>query len=200
LNQTDSAYTKTSAERLQQGDILRSVPYFYPRFEGLGASQLDVTLPYIVILTQDCDLQWDFCKREIQKEELQDHFLHAILVCPAYNAQKFREGTHLDHWRVKMGKPDHYHNIKSNNHKRYHHLDEDRNYTVPELILDFKHYYAIHVDVLYKMKTSRRYVATIEKLFREDLSHRFSFYLSRIGLPDLKLVDKSELAQCINAG
>ena len=143
-------------------------------------------------------MEQDFTKRKIEKEELQDHFLHTVLVCPAYPSQKFKQGTHLDHWPVKMAKQQHYSNIKSNMHKRYHHLKEDKKIGVPDLILDFKHYYAIHMDVLYKLY-AEHFFAHINCLFREDLSHRFSFYLSRVGLPDIVSSDKSKQAQPTNA-
>jgi hypothetical protein len=156
-----------------------------------------VELPYIVVLTQDCDLLQDFTKREIEKEDLQDHFLHTILVCPAYPSERFKEGTHLSHWGVRMSRIKNYSAIEDNMHKRYHHLTEDEQQGIPDLILDFKHYYAIPVDTLYKLYPYHRF-ASIKKLFREDLSHRFSFYLSRIGLPDVVPPENSQQTKSAN--
>jgi len=74
--------------------------------------------------------------------------------------------------------------IKQNNVDRYHFLSEDKDLQVPDLLIDFKTYYAVGIEwVLAKYQSC--YLATINELFREDLSRRFSNYLSRIGLPDL---------------
>lgn len=56
---------------------------------------------------------------------------------------------------------------------------------LPELVIDFKHYYAIPRDTLFRMYPEH-YLVTINQLFRESLSQRFSNYLSRIGLPELE--------------
>jgi len=203
LSQTDSAYTKETSLRPQQGDILQRVTYLHWRFveaTPLRPPFFQVVLPYIVVLTQDCDLEQDFTKRVEEEEELQDHFLHTALVCPAYPSQKFREGTHLDNWQVKMSKPEHYNSsIKGNMHKRYHRLSEDKETGVPELILDFKHYYAIPMDVLYELYASKHYFAHINELFREDLSQRFSYYLSRIGLPVFEASSKQKESERTDA-
>ena len=72
--------------------------------------------------------------------------------------------------------------IKNNQDPRYHFLRKDLDLQVPELVIDFKHYYTIPRDFLYE-KIEHHYLGTMSELFREFLSQRFAFYLSRIGLP-----------------
>jgi len=71
--------------------------------------------------------------------------------------------------------------ILNNNHSRYHYLKEDKDKGIPELIIDFKHYYTIHIEVLYNSED--KYLCSLDDLYKEDLSQRFASYLSRIGLP-----------------
>ena len=54
---------------------------------------------------------------------------------------------------------------------------------LPPLIMDFKHYFTIPLKTLESKLNDR--ICTIEPLFRESISQRFSFFLSRIGLPNI---------------
>jgi len=187
LNKIDSRYVKdTSIKRICQGDILRDVDVLdsYTRDSSGELKYDELTLPYIIVMTQDCDLESDFKNRSNISSESQDKYLRTILVCPAYNASEFREGTHLEdiglkmaEWNTKLFKQ-----IKEQNHARFHFLEQDQALQVPELVVDFKHYYTIPRDTLFGMYKDH-YLVTINQLFREYLSQRFSNYLSRIGLP-----------------
>jgi hypothetical protein len=52
-------------------------------------------------------------------------------------------------------------------------------------VVDFKHYYGIHIDMLYDV-FDRYYHVSLNELFREELSQRFSAFLSRVGVPKFK--------------
>ena len=108
------------------------------------------------------------------------------MVSPAYLAEKVRSGTHLEELNLLMQ------NINSlrwsvilkNQNYRYHYLPKDNKLNIPPLVVDFKHYYTIPRDFFYE-KFLDNYIGTLDQLFRESLSHRFSHYLSRIGLPEI---------------
>lgn len=85
----------------------------------------------------------------------------------------------MEKWDTKRFKQ-----IRDQNNARYQFLEPDLELLVPELVIDFKHYYAIPRATLFKMY-KEHYLVTINQLFREFLSQRFSNYLSRIGLPIL---------------
>jgi|GEM_PF-177769 len=185
----DSRYVKRTIKRVCQGDILRDIDVIdsYTK-DASGELEYDeLTLPYIVVMTQDCDLDKDFKNRSEDKPEKHDKFLRTILVCPAYIASEFRDGNHLEDLKLKMEKWDtkRFKQIKEQNNARYHFLDADQKLQVPELVIDFKHYYAIPRDTIDRMYPEH-YLVTVNQLFREYLSQRFSNYLSRIGLPELK--------------
>lgn len=185
----DSMYVKHTSKRICQGDILRNIEVidWSMKDSSSGYEISKVTLPYIIIMSQDCDLEWDFKSRLETTPAKHDKLLQNILVCPAYIAEDFKDGEHLRSIGLKMerwGKDD-YKRIKQQNNARFHFLEQVQALQVPQLIVDFKHYYTIPRDALYRMYP-RHYLATINQLFRESLSQRFSNYLSRIGLPELK--------------
>lgn len=189
LSKIDSMYVKLASKRICQGDIFRSIDIIdWNIKDNLSEYEISkATLPYIIVMSQDCDLEWDFNNRSEPASVKHDKYLQTILVCPAYNAAEFKAGDHLKSNRLKMQEwnSDDYKRIKQQNHTRFHFLEQNQTLQVPQLIVDFKHYYTIPRDALYKMY-AEHYLSTINPLFRESLSQRFSNYLSRIGLPELK--------------
>jgi hypothetical protein len=75
--------------------------------------------------------------------------------------------------------------LMRNNNPRYHYLKFPSDISVPDSIIDFKHYFTVNVEYLKTVKKDS-FVCSLKPLFREQLSHRFAFFLSRIGLPDRK--------------
>jgi len=79
---------------------------------------------------------------------------------------------------------DQFKKLKQNKDERYHFLSPCDEYQIPELIIDFKIYYTLQVDYI-ENRYHDCYLATINELFRELLSQRFTNYISRIGLPKI---------------
>ena len=187
----DSPYCKYSKTRVCQGDILRDSPIMEWEFTDSNYKEYNIIknpLPYIVVMTQDCDLEQDYKNRNEGVCEKHDKHLQSILVCPAYPAEKFRVGEHLERINYVMedwgGKR--FKKIKDQKYERFHFLVADSKMQVPELVIDFKHYYTMPRNAIYMMILDEHYLVTIRELFRESLSQRFSYFLSRIGLPDIK--------------
>jgi len=187
LSKIDSMYVKHTSKRICQGDILREIDVIdWDINDTSGDYEISNTnLPYIIVMTQDCDLEWDFNNRSELAAKTQDKYLHTVLACPAYNASEFKKGVHLAGLTMNPWGGDLYKKIKHQNNTRFHYLEQNQALQVPQLVVDFKHYYTIPRDALYKMYVDH-YLVTINTLFRESLSQRFSSYLSRIGLPELK--------------
>ena len=73
--------------------------------------------------------------------------------------------------------------IKQNNNPRYHYLDFPDDISISNTqIIDFKHYFTVNVDYLIKNK-EQDFICRVSELYREEISQRFSNFLSRIGLP-----------------
>ena len=178
-----SQYRENNNKRLYQGDILKDLKFVIgdPKIE----TEKDVfCLPFAVILSQDCDIQCDFFCRE--SNENQDKFLLSLLICPAFPIEEFSQGKHLEPWQMEIFEEKLIERIKKNDkYKRYHFLQGEPLLSIPELIIDFKQFFTLPRNFLYKQKKDKKYVASLNEIFRERLSQRFSNYLSRIGLPEL---------------
>lgn len=183
-------YRKHNADRIVQGDILKEVKFSDWNWDAKRNDVIiyEKKLPYVVILTQDCDLEQDFKYRTTAVKN-DDKILQSILVCPAYGWQDFTKGDHLKDFKLTMEPitSDKKNLIRTQQVPRFHYLEEDSENQTGPWVIDFKHYYTLPVEfLLYIYK--KHYVSSMNELFRESLSQRFSFYLSRIGLPEIKKV------------
>ena len=175
--------------RISQGDIYRNVEYIEYAVEKDGEIEISkISFPYIVVMTQDCDLQWDYKSRYGRpKSANQDKFLLSVLVVPMYNAEHFFLGEQLSELQIDMrkikksgteGKK-----IVDNQIERYHYFEFPDDISIVNSIVDFKHYFSVNIEYLKKQKQAD-FVCRIPPLFREKLSHRYAHFLSRIGLPE----------------
>jgi hypothetical protein len=173
--------------RCSQGDILRDLKIISATDFNDETGETDVTelfYKYSIVISQECDLEHDFNTRNNASTSNHDKYLPNILIVPAYLFEEFKSGKHRgeDFKGLIWGGSDVV-RIKNNNNPRFHFISSDTRYQVPELVIDFKHVQTISRNILYKNLT-KSYLATIAELYRESLSHRYSHYLSRIGLPD----------------
>lgn len=177
-------YAKSSKDRLSQGDVLENVEYKIIALEDESRVLYSITFPYIIVLTQDCDLEWDFENRNDTEKKNHDKFLQSVLFCPAYISEQFKEGQHLLKLNLTMATwtGDLWKRVIQNQHDRFHYLEGGTEMNMPNLIIDFKHYYTISRDEIYG-SYKEKYKTSVETLYREQLSQRFAYYLSRIGLP-----------------
>lgn len=183
----ENPYENAKSDRLQQGDIYRDVSLVeWAHKENDAVVTKLRELPHVVVLSQDCDLDQDFRDRADSASGKHDKYLQAVLLCPAYQSTVFKSGEHLQELGLAMqvwGGPD-WKRIIQNQHYRYHYLEAFPDLQIPELIIDFKHYITAPRDVLYRPNFKINYLGTISELYRENLSGRFAYYLSRIALPE----------------
>jgi hypothetical protein len=196
LSQINARYRQKPIDRIMQGDIFEDVPVL--RWELVDEEKITTKDPdrlkFAIVLSQECDLDADFRNWRDAARKDHDKCLPSVLVCPAYPSEQFKLGEHLGpekpmlNWK-KQGLFD---QIKKNNHARFHFLekatqsDNENGIYVPSLVVDFKHYHALPIKAVYRLYDLGHYVGSINELFREELSHRFSFYLGRIGVPPLE--------------
>jgi hypothetical protein len=164
---------------VRQGDIIRGLEYEFIE------NQEKVPFPYVVVLTQDCDLDQDYKARLVDNH---DKYIDSVLVAPAFIATELQNGSHLvilGRHTEKKGKTTGtvWNYIKTNRDPRYHLLSSDTDYSIPELVIDFKHFYTVPRELIYSAHQDKC-IATIDELFREHLSTRFASFLARIALPD----------------
>lgn len=187
--------TKTYLEpssTINQCDIFRDVEFIeYVKEEGTSIEVSKIVFPHVIVLTQACDLQQDYNARkklEETKNGTHDKFLISVIVAPLYNFEDFRQGMHLNQLGLIMDAKGRRNksicdNIIKNENKRYHYLNFSADVDLVESVIDFKHYFSVTVNYLNDIYKDN-YICSIDTLYREAISQRFSNFLSRIGLPD----------------
>ncbi len=177
--------TKVDDFRLYQGDIISNVRHIESYVEVKGNIRLSqIFFPLAIVLTQDCDLESEHLNRG---ETIGNNALISVLLAPIYNAEHLRAGSHLMHPTIDLESASHssrpWTQITNNNNTRYHYLQFPDAIKIVPSVIDFKHYFSVDVNAL-KAHREKHYICTVDPLFREDISHRFAYYLSRIGLPE----------------
>lgn len=185
-SQIQYRYSVTNPKlRFNQGDILKDINLVVPTSINTETEEVSIsriTLSYGVVVNQECDLEHDFTCRSNPTPKDYDKYLPNILILPAYLPDSFKRGEHRDNLVGNIWSTDQMKRIKQNNELRFHFLDTEAKYQIPELIIDFKHVHTVNSDVIYSL-INKIYLASISEIFRENLSQRYCNYLSRIGLP-----------------
>lgn len=188
---------KKYKERVSQGDIYKDVWCFENISEDSENLYIKrVKFPYVVVLTQDCDIQQH--NEYVNRKSGQ---LFSVLVAPVYNVATFMEGKHLE--KLNLDAPSYlvsknkgkilnetgqYINstgmsIINNDIQRFHYIPLDENVEIPPCVVDFKNYFSVGMEFLANDKKND-FVCRLKPLYRELLTQRFSNFLSRIGLPN----------------
>jgi hypothetical protein len=170
---------------LRQGDILRNIDFpAYRRIEDNRAELSILRFPRAVVLSQDCDIASDLLS--IPKGDIR---LVSVLMAPLYEMSDAAEGNHLKdlgmhHEGLRGKNSGSGQDLRNNANPRYHCLPLSQAGIEPDLIADFKHYFAVSCDYLRAVRAMEdTLVASLNELYREDLCQRFAAYLTRIGLP-----------------
>lgn len=187
--------TKTYQETqpiINQCDIFRDVEFIEYILENKDLIEISkIVFPQVIVLTQACDLQQDFDARKKLSETQNgnhDKFLISAIVAPIYNFEDFRQGKHLEQLGLEMEPKGRRNkslcgNIIKNENKRYHYLNFGQDVELVESVIDFKHYFSVTINYLNSIY-DKKYVCSIDSLYRELILQRFSNFLGRIGLPD----------------
>ena len=177
---------------VSQGDIYKNVEFIEKIKEENGIIEIrKIVFPYAIILTQECDLTHDFSFR-FNKQKNGDKILLSVLAAPIYNADHVSNGEHLSQIRdrpmqeIKMKRKNKFttgwKKLIQNETPRYHYLEFPNEIAIVPSVIDFKHYFSVNLDYLYEMRQNN-FLCKVSELYREDISHRFAGFLSRIGLP-----------------
>jgi len=187
---------KKFRDRVSQGDIYKDVWCFENISEDAENIYIKrVKFPYVVVLTQDCDIQ-----QHTEYVNRKSGQLFSVLVAPLYNVAKFMEGTHLTNLNLEApsylskkgtvleATGQHLNSIGNsiinNDIKRFHYIPiDDKELEIPPCVVDFKNYFSVGVNFLEQDK-KKDFVCRLKPLYRELLTQRFSNFLSRIGLPE----------------
>ncbi len=172
---------------IRQGEILSNVKQIalLSESDGLdGGNEISIVEhPYCIVVSQDCDLDWDFRERKgDSKTYNSSKLLNCILFCEADTARAVRDNTNAGGWKK----------IPCNNEvSKFHFLERiprDLDLAregIPELVTNFRRIFAVESDYLYRCiesgEVSRRSVLVSPYL--EHFCGRFHNYQGRIALP-----------------
>lgn len=178
---------------LRQGEILTGVVQYKPKVDSLTTPEASsipfekIIHPYAIIVTQDCDLDWDYdARNNTQEGKSKSHkLLNSILLCEVDTARSIKDDKDRQINSVEWNY------IKTNRHERYHFfqaitskldLEQDG---LPELTLDFKRVFGIDADNLYyqvKNGIAKRRCILVSP-YLEHFSTRYHFFHQRVALP-----------------
>lgn len=175
-----------SSEALRQGEILTGVIQFKPipdrsspSFDNIQFAQ--IIHPYGIIVSQDCDLDWDYKAR--QEESKPQKLLNTILFCEVYAAPEIRRHPDMNSQQ--------WNSVKTNRHEQYHFFEQVPSECdlsqegLPELTADLKKVFSIDAQFLYHQisikKAQRRTVLVSPYL--EHFSNRYHSFQGRVALP-----------------
>lgn len=184
---------------LRQGEVLAGVIQVHLGSDSLEQNAADVSIeevvhPYALILTQDCDLDWDYKARtpapgqqaqdEREENRRRAKIVPNILFCELATAESLRP---------RLPGSDVLRRIRTNQDERYHcfpavSADLDRlDIGLPELVADFKRVFTIPTDELYvRLQASATRRSVLQPPFLQHLSTRFGYFCLRVALPEPK--------------
>lgn len=177
--------SKENLGRISQGDIFQDIEILEDVYvEKSIITVKKISFPYVVCLNQECDLETDF-RNQNSLPDVSDSSLLHIAIAPAFLFEQYLDGTHwggiFSNNRPQKRKDTIIKKIMDNEIPRYHYL-KFPDLDMPELIIDFKHFFTMNRSVFYSQIDRR--LCSLDDLFREKINQRFSFYISRIGLPE----------------
>jgi hypothetical protein len=175
---------------LRQGEILTNVIQYNliasevsPETEELSFES--IVHPYAIIVTQDCDLDWDYRARQSGNTQL-FKLLNSVILCEITTAREVRDIADKDTMNSKE-----WGLVKSHRHERFYFLEtipiehELEQEGLPELTTDFKKVFGIDAATLYRQLelgiTKRR--TFLSSPYLEHFSRRYHSFHGRVALP-----------------
>jgi len=170
-------YTRQGlARELRQSEIISNLAQFL--YDPVTLDVESVIHPFAIVVTQDCDLLWDYESRTGGSGKA----LPSVLLYAAESAASVRP---------TVGGSDIWRRVIANNNERYHLLQrvpvecDTAGLGVDNLVLDFKSFFTLTPQDIYGQCKSGTAVrrCRLEMPYREHLQTRAAFYLQRVTLP-----------------
>lgn len=177
---------------VKQGELLQKIKDIVDVV--VGDNYVDVksnNYPYVFIMSQNCDIVQTFTMNLPAHQRL-----HKIIACPAYPFEQFNKKIHTLCMETNVSIIDDYDStkkhgkyltkyIKDKLDPRYHYIESVKLKLLPfDVVIDFKHFFTLGYENLYNQLNDKTSKGVLPDLVKEDLTLRFSQYVSRIGLPE----------------
>ncbi len=175
---------------LRQGEILTGVVQYNPVIDELSQQTQELSFepvihPYAIVITQDCDLDWDYRARHTQEVQL-SKLLNSVVLCEIATAKEVR-----DIEDKKVMNAGEWNFVKSHRHERFYFFEkipleyELEQEGLPELTADFKKVFGIDAATLYRQIelgiVKRRTI--LASPYLEHFSRRYHSFHGRVALP-----------------
>lgn len=182
-------YEPPGSPYVRQGEIIKDL--FELQLDVSSQSSIDLNQPvklgridhpYSIVVSQDCDLEWDYKARQGNAPE--SKLLTHVLFCSLFPEDELRVRNKLDSQLYKRA--------RQNQDERYHHLDAtvvgETSDSVPELIADFKTTFSLSVEFVYWLISTSQAVrkGALCSPYLEDFMHRLYSFLGRVATPSFK--------------
>jgi len=173
---------------LRQSEIITEFVQY--TFDPVAEEGVSVRRPYAIVMTQDCDLLWDYRAR-LNGEPRE---LNGVLLYELDILANVRD-------RLAPGKET-LRRLRRHAEPRFHFLqlvppELDRlRQGLPELVIDFKRCYTMPADEIYRqceLQKGAKRRCRLDVLYCEHLQNRAAHYLQRVALPEDR-VDQSAAA------
>lgn len=171
---------------LRQGEIVTGVVQYNPVIDEIPKELQDLPFtpiihPYAIVITQDCDLDWDYKARGTNNNP--SKLLNSIVLCEIGTAESIRstDGMNRKEWEL----------VIAHRHERFYFFEkipaecEVEQEGLPELTADFKRVFGIDASTLYRQielgMVKRR--AILASPYLEHFSRRYHSFHGRVALP-----------------
>ena len=185
----------TSDTNICQGDVFKDIRYAYIDSEDNDTVQIvEFVFPMAIIISQACDVN-SMGEMVLERSGKATKFMPSILMCPVYDVGMAKQTNHLNEAfdELKIIKEDgkkevlfnsnEFNLAKNDWHYRYHALTIDiaDKRVLDNALIDFKHYFTVPATYLIDKREDRLF--HIEDLYAEQITLKFSTYLSRVAIP-----------------
>lgn len=136
---------------LRQGEIVTGVVQYNPVIDEIPKEFQELSFtpiihPYAIVITQDCDLDWDYKARGTNNNPAK--LLNSIILCEIGKAESIRstDGMNRKEWEL----------VVAHRHERFYFFEkippecEVEQEGLPELTADFKRVFGINAGTLYR--------------------------------------------------
>jgi len=176
-----------------QGDVFRDVSYCYIDKEDDDTVELvEFVFPMAIVVSQACDVN-AMSEMLSKSSGKATKFMPSVLMCPIYGKEEAKSTKHLEQafTKLQLSKEGNeqlfnskeYSIAENDWHYRYHALKViiDSDIVLENALIDFKHYFTVPASYLFNSRENRLF--TLGSLFAEQITLKFSTYLSRVAIP-----------------
>ena len=178
---------------IRQGEILTGLIQYKPRINQESTSEEnqipfeEFIHPFVIVVTQDCDLDWDYKARQnVNPQNNQSSkLLNSIILCEMDTARVFRDNKDV------INNSKEWDRVKSHQHERFYFFEgippecDAEQIGLPELTSDFKKVFGIEAEYIYyqvKLGKAKRRVTLISP-YLEHFSNCYHNFHRRVALP-----------------